>query len=97
MKVNSPLANIDFGIGEVRRSGNDLVLKSRPGGPMDVEIRVSAGEVLRTIGQILAAPSGLLFVLGLPFFWLRQRFGRGEADGAAAGTRPAAIDINKPW
>lgn len=98
MKVSSPLANMDIGIGEVRRSGNDLVMKSRPGGSMDVEIRVSAAEVLRTVGHVLATPSGLVFVLALPFFWLRQRLGRGPAeDAAAGGTLPSATDVNKPW
>lgn len=97
MKVQSPLANMDIGIGAVRRQGNDLVLKSRAGGSMDAVITVSAGEVLSTIGAILASPSGLLFVIGLPFFWLRERFSRRPRAGSGnppAGTR---VDINKPW
>lgn len=95
MKVSSPLADFDIAIGEVRRSGNDLVVRSRPGGSMDVEIRISAAEALRTIGHVLATPQGLLFVLGLPFFWLRQRFGLGV--DAATGGLPAGTDVNKPW
>lgn len=97
MKVESPLANMDIGIGEVRRRGNDLVLKARAGGSMDAVITVSAGEVLRTIGVVLSSPSGLLFVVGLPYFWLRQRFGRGAKSSAAGGPAARKADINKPW
>jgi hypothetical protein len=87
---------MDIGIGETRRCGNQLVLRSAAGSSMEVEISVSAGEVLRTIGTILATPSSLAFVVGLPYFWLRGRFGH----GAGAGTDPAlrqSVDINKPW
>jgi len=97
MKVHSPLANMDIGIGEVERKGNDLVLKSGPGSSIDAVITVSAREVVCTIGTILSTPSGLLFVLGLPFFWLRQRFGRGAAASAVAHSSMKAVDINKPW
>ena len=95
MKVKSPLANMDIGIAEVHRSGNNLILKSGPGSSIDTEISVSASEVLRTIGKILATPSGLGFVLGLPYFWLRQKLRGSAADGGAGAPRP--VDINKPW
>lgn len=97
MRVSSPLANMDLAIDEVRRSGNDLVLRSRSGGSLDVEIRVSAAEALRTIGHVLATPPGLVFVLGLPVFWLRQRLGLGVAGDAGAGGPPPGTDVNKPW
>ena len=99
MKVESPLANMDMGIGSARRVGNDLVLTSLAGGSVETVITVSAGEVLRTIGTVLSSPSGLGFVLGLPFFWLRQRLGKGpDAARRAGGGRPGqASNINKPW
>ena len=97
MKVQSPLANMDIGIGAARRSGNDLVLTASAGGSIDAVIRVSAREVLRTIGMILSSPSALIFVLGLPFFWLRQRFGRGPASATGDSGERRTVDINKPW
>jgi hypothetical protein len=95
MKVNSPLANMEIGIGEIRRRGSHLILRSEAGSSMDAEISVSASEVLRTIGRVLATPSGLVFVLGLPVFWLREKFGAGPDAAAATTTRRS--DINKPW
>lgn len=95
MKVKSPLANMDIGIGEIGRRGSHLILRSEAGSSMDAEISVSASEVLRTIGRVLATPSGLVFVLGLPVFWLREKFGAGPDAAAAATTRRS--DINKPW
>ena len=97
MKVQSPLANMEVVIGKVRRTGNDLVLSSRSDGSMDVQLTISAAEVLRTAGAVLSTPSGLGFVLGLPFFWLRQRLGWGASrDRAHKGSLNPA-NINKPW
>jgi len=97
MKVRSPLADMDVGIGSVSRAGNDLILRSQADSSVDTEITVSASEVLRTIWLVLSSLAGLVFVLGLPFFWLRERLGLGDAtrDIRPATARPA--DINKPW
>ena len=96
MKVRSGLADLDIGIGSIRREGGNLVLRSSAASSVDTEIVVSAAEVVRTIGLVLSSPSGWAFVLGLPWFWLRQEFGSGKADGDQGATsRPA--DINKPW
>ena len=100
MRVRSPLADMDVGIGSVSRVGNDLILRSRTGSSVDTEITVSASEVLRTIGLVLSRPAGLVFVLGLPFFWLRERLGIGGAGRAQGAPRRATArpaDINKPW
>ena len=96
MKVRSPLADMEIGIGSVSRNGNDLVLRSRSGSSIDTEITVSAGEVLRTIGLVLSRPAGLVFVLGLPFFWLREKIS-GTTARAISGAAQRPVDINKPW
>jgi len=96
MKVRSPLADMEIGIGSVSRNGNDLVLRSRSGSSIDTEITVSAGEVLRTIGLVLSRPAGLVFVLGLPFFWLREK-ASGTTGGATSAATQRPVDINKPW
>jgi hypothetical protein len=95
MKVESPLADLEIGIDTVQRVGNDLVLRSRAGGTVETVITVSAAEVLRTLGTVLASPSGLGFILGLPFFWARQRLGIGAASRGR--TKGHTGNLNKPW
>lgn len=86
---------MNIGIGKIRRSGGNLILESKPGSSIDAEISISAGEVLRTIARILLTPAGLAFVLGLPFFWLREKFGTQPTINAPSQT--VRRDINKPW
>jgi len=95
MKVRSPLATLDVRLGTVERRGNSLVLYSRRDSALDAEITVSAAEVLQVLGRVLATPAGLLFVIGLPFFWLRERLGPGAAGAAAVPS--VRDDINRPW
>ncbi len=97
MKVRSALADMDVVVGDVRRTGNDLVLTSGPDSSIEAIITVSAREVVATLVKILTSPSGLLFLVGLPWFWLRQTLGHGSSPGTTTSpaTRPA--DINKPW
>ena len=113
MKVRSPLANMDVSIGEIRRDGHELKLKAGPGSSIDADITVSAGEVLAILAKILTSGAGLAFVLGLPWFWLREKLGpsgraqaaSGSADRGPTADRPRAAaecgsprtDINKPW
>jgi len=96
MKVRSGLADLEIGIGAVRRDGDHLVLRSSAGSSVDTEIIVSASEVVRTIRLVLSSASGWAFVFGLPWFWLRQRLGGSTSVNAHTATsRPA--DVNKPW
>jgi hypothetical protein len=97
MKVRSPLADMDVGIGSVSRAGNNLVLRSAADSSVDTEITVSAGEVLRTAWLVLSSLAGLVFVLGLPFFWLRERLGLSGASRDTRGATARPADINKPW
>jgi hypothetical protein len=95
MRVSSPLANMDIGIGAVRRRGNDLVLTSGADSSVQTVIVVSAREALGILGKIVSG-SGLVFALGLPFFWLRQALGLGAAE-ASAKEEATPANINKPW
>ena len=98
MKVQSPLANMDIRIGAVQRAGNELLLQSAPGSSLEATIAVSAREALCILGRVLGSGGGLTFVLGLPFFWLRQVLSGDEPAGVAARAQtPADTDINKPW
>ncbi len=97
MKVRSPLADMDVVVGDVRRAGNDLILTSAPDSSMEAVITVSAREVVTTLLKVLTSPSGLVFVLGLPWFWFRQTLGRGAASGTGPSRTGRSSDINKPW
>jgi hypothetical protein len=97
MKVRSRLADMDVVVGRVRRAGNDLVLMSGPDSSMEATIIVSAREVVATLMRVLTSPAGLLFVVGLPWFWFRQTLGRGSARGTTASRTARPGDINKPW
>ncbi len=97
MKVRSPLATLEVRLGTIERRGNSLVLHSRRDSTLETEITVSPGEVLQLLGRVLAAPAGLLFVVGLPFFWLRERLGLGAGAGATSAVATRGDDINKPW
>lgn len=94
MKVNSPLANVDVRIGSAERRGHLLVLRSSADSPMQAEIAIGPGEILRTLVRVLLTPSSLVFVLGLPVFWVLEALGGSARDGGAAQRPP---DINKPW
>ena len=99
MKVRSALADLEIAIDDIRRSGNELVLRSAAGSSLETVITVSAREIVATLLKVIASPSALLFVLGLPFFWLRQTFSVAASPGTATrGARPPSpADINKPW
>jgi hypothetical protein len=97
MKIHSPLADMEIGIDKVRREANDLVLFAHPASSVDARIVIPAGELLCTLGKVLVTPSALLFVLGLPFFWLRQRLGSAHDSGASRHFQVRTADINKPW
>jgi len=102
MKVRSPLANMDVSIGEIRRDGHELKLKAGPGSSIDADITVSAGEVLGILAKVLTSGAGLAFVLGLPWCWLRGRFGATRPSSEPRGSSPEPTaaprtDINKPW
>jgi hypothetical protein len=87
---------MDVSIGSVRRLGTELQLTSAKGSSIDADITLSASEVLGILGKILTSGGGLVFALGLPFFWLKERFGAAPA-GEAPKHSAAHADINKPW
>jgi hypothetical protein len=87
---------MDVTIGEIRRLGTELQLTSAKGSSIDADITLSAREVIGILGKILSSAGGLVFVLGLPYFWLKERFGAAPA-GESAKQRAAHSDINKPW
>jgi hypothetical protein len=95
MRVQSPLADIDFGIGAVRREDDRLVFVSDATSSLDATVYMDAGDAARLIGAILKSPSAIGFALSLPFLWMR---GAKPEDGAVVGGEAHPFDkLNKPW
>lgn len=90
MKVRSKLADIEFRIGALAREGDTLVITNDPAQPMRSRVYVTAQDVLEFFRQLLRSPSALVFVLALPWFWLRGR--RGVATTPAQAGAP-----RDPW
>ncbi len=86
MRVTSQLADVEFRFGPVVRDGNKLVLSSSPDQPMTTTVYVSPRDVVSFLGKLLRSPSALLFVLGFPYFYWRDRR---ELDEPA--------DPHRPW
>lgn len=94
MKVHSPIANMDLTIGRMRRVGNSLQLSAGEDSAIPAEVTIQPGEVFQALGRLLTSPSALLFIIGLPIFWLRQKM---RPEQVAAGSGGTSADINKPW
>lgn len=73
MKVKSKLADVEFQFGRIERQNNLLVIESHPSQKMKSRVYVSPADVLSFLGKLLSSPSGLLFVVGFPYFYWRSR------------------------
>jgi len=73
MRVRSKLADVEFRVGAIERKGNTLVIASHPEQSMRSKVYVTPDDVVSFLGQLLRSPGGLLFVIGLPWFWYRAR------------------------
>ena len=93
MRVTSTLANLDMTVGTMQGVGDQLILKSGPGSSIDVEVSVSAVDVLRTLGAFLRSPSAWLFIVMLPVHWIGGR----RAPSAVTARRYPGYELNNPW
>lgn len=96
MKVVSPIADLDVFIGTMRRSGNNLVIRSREDSTIETQVTIQASDVLATLGALIRSPSALLYVLLFPFFLLRAKLGGGRSEDTLR-SGPGPDPINKPW
>ena len=85
MKVKSKLADVEFQFGRIERQDNMLVIESHPDQKMKSRVYVSPADVLSFLGKLLRSPSGLLFVVGFPYFYLRAR------------SQPPQKSAKSPW
>lgn len=96
MRVESPLADIDFVIGGMRREGDKLVFTSAKESSLEAVVRMSAKDAGKLIGAFFSSPSAIGFALSLPFLWLRGEKTR-NASEADAGERHPFDTLNDPW
>jgi hypothetical protein len=97
MRVQSPLADIDFGIGAVRRDGDRLVFVSDETSSLDATVYMDARDAGRLIGALLKSPSAIGFALSLPFLWLSGGKAKESGVAASAAARHPFVELNKPW
>ena len=64
---------MEFRVGSIERSGNDLVVNSHAGQPLKSRIYISPEDVLTALGKLIASRGAWTFVLGFPYFYLRSR------------------------
>lgn len=94
MRVVSPLADIEFGIGRISRSGRDLLIESSADSTLETRVVVSPRDALRSIAALAASPKAWLFLLSLPF---AGSGGDGAVEGDGWAERRQRTGINKPW
>ena len=73
MRVRSKLADVEFLVGSIERRENDLIINSRPDQPLKSRIYISPRDVLALLGKLIASPAAWVFMLGLPYFYVRSR------------------------
>ena len=96
MRVESPLADINFTIGSMKRQGNTLVFKSGKNSSLDSTVHMNAEDAGSLIKSFLTSPSAIGFALSLPFLWI---FKSGNAQSKTSNeTSDHPFDaMNKPW
>ena len=67
MRVESPLADIDFVIGGMRREGDELVFSSGDESSLNAVVRMTPKDAASMLGAFFRSPSAIGFALSLPF------------------------------
>lgn len=95
MRVKSPIAEIDFVIGAIRREGDSLTISGDPKSSLDVEVRMAPRDAAQLLRAVVFNPTAILYFLSLPFLLMTKA----GAGGAARDQSPADpfADLNKPW
>jgi len=94
MQVKSPLADIDFVIGGMRKEGRNLVFNSDPSSSLEATVKMSPGDAWTMIKAFFKSPSAIWFALLLPFSWMSG--GGQERNGSGDDAHPFDL-VNKPW
>lgn len=94
MQVKSPLADIDFVIGGMRKEGRNLVFRSDPSSSLEATVRMSPGDAWTMIKAFVKSPSAIGFALLLPFSWI---MGGGQKSEGPKGEAHPFDSVNNPW
>lgn len=96
MRVTTELADLEFEIGEVSRSENDLVIESAANSTIAVRILVSPRDALAALGRLMTSAGLWAFLLRLPFALMKKRAEQSGHD-SAWDKRRSTTGLNKPW
>lgn len=95
MKVISPLADIDFGIGKISRNGENLVIESTADSTMDTQIVVTPKDARATLRKIVTSGATWRFLVALPF--ARNKRSNRSVHSDEWNNRRSDTGLNKPW
>ena len=95
MRVQSPLADIDFAIGGMRRDKDRLVFTSDASSSLEATVYMDAGDAAKLLGAFFKSPSAMLFALSLPYLWLRG--GGSDAKIEKEKSAHPFDELNRPW
>ena len=84
MKVKSKLADIDFEFGRFEYKKDHLIVHSHKSQAMQSKVYISPDDVLSALGKALVNPMVWVYLIGVPFFFIRYR--RRHAKKRAAMT-----------
>ena len=97
MRVKSPLADIDFIIGAMRRDGDDLIFESDATSSLEASVRMGPRDAWLMIKAFFKSPSAIGFALSLPFLWIRVK-DRNAAEKKHDNDERHPFDaLNDPW
>jgi len=95
MRVESPLADINFVIGDMRRDGDELVFSSSGESSLEAVVRMTPKDAAKMLGAFFKSPSAIGYALSLPFLWMRG--GGSSSASSDADVRHPFDDLNDPW
>ena len=73
MRVRSKMADVEFRFGSIERLDKELIINSHPDQTLKSRVYVSPGDALAALGKLLLSPAAWVFLLGLPYFWWKER------------------------
>ena len=87
MRVTSQLVDVDLEIGQIRREGSVLIVRSADGIGIPTQVDVHPRDAVQIMKAVLRSPGALSFILLLPVLFWRTR----------KQPRPSSSDMNNPW
>ena len=87
MRVTSQLADVDLEVGDIRREGSVLIVRSAEGSGIPTQVDIHPRDAVQILKAVLRSPGALTFMLMLPvLYWRTRKQANSPAD-----------NINNPW